>query len=90
MPRFFEASMGWRRNRAPLAASRPLAVNGFIAIMQGAKFFSKSIWAIHPVRTVIAIAAVRRLVANGATCVIGLDAFNEMNRFEVATERIPC
>ena len=88
MTRLFGASLGWRRNKAMLAASRPPAVNGFIAIMPGAKFFSKSIWAIHPVRTVIAIAAVRRLVANGAICVIG--AFNEVNRFEVARERIPC
>ena len=60
------ASGACRRNKATLAAIKPLAVIGFIAIIPGAKFLSESICRIHPVRTVVAIAAVRRLTATGA------------------------
>ena len=63
---FLLASGACRRNKAILAAIKPLAVIGFIAIMPGAKFLSGSICRIHPVRTVVAIAAVRRLAATGA------------------------
>src|SRR4029077_16392046 len=68
---FLLASGASRRNKATLAAIKPLAVIGFIAIMPGAKFLSGSICRIHPVRTAVAIAAVRRLAATGAIWVIG-------------------
>ncbi len=68
---FLLASGASRRNKATLAAIKPPAVIGFIAIMPGAKFLSGSICRIHPVRTVVAIAAVRRLAATGAIWVIG-------------------
>ena len=64
--RFLLASGACRRNKATLVAIKPLAVIGFIAIIPGAKFLSRSICRIHPVRTVVAIAAVRRLAATGA------------------------
>ena len=64
--RFLLASAACRKNKATLAAIKLLAVIGLIAIMPGAKFLSGSICRIHPVRTVVAIAAVRRLAVNGA------------------------
>jgi len=64
--RLLVASGACRRNKATLAAIKPLAVIGFIAIIPGAKFLSRSICKIHPVRTVVAMAAVRRLAVNGA------------------------
>ena len=63
---FLLASGACRRNKAMLAAIKPLAVIGFIAIMPGAKFLSGSTCRIHPARTVVAIAAVRRQAATGA------------------------